>query len=76
MADPVIRKFGVLSALWVISLGPYPCEYEGYPVRQAKIIRLQRRTFDTKKKKYAAPKLLQMYQQWRTHGGKCSSRGR
>ena len=50
MADPVIRKFGVLSALWVVLLGPYPCGYEGYPVRQAKIIRLQRRTFDTKKK--------------------------
>ena len=55
MADPVIRKFGVLSALWVIWLGSYPCGYEGYPVRQAKIIRLQRRTFDTKKKNTRHP---------------------
>lgn len=73
MADPVIRKFGVLSALWVIWLGPYRSGYEEYPVRQAKIIRLQRRTFDTKMKKYAAPKLLQMYQQWRTKVGKLSA---
>ena len=48
MADPVIRKFGVLSALWVIWLGPYPCRNEEYPGRQANIIRLQRRTFDIK----------------------------
>ena len=55
MADPVIRKFGVLSALWVIWLGPYPCGYEEYPVRQAKIIRLTRRTFDTKIKNTRHP---------------------
>lgn len=58
MADPVIRKFGVLSALWVIWLGPYRSGYEEYPVRQAKIIRLQRRTFDTKIKKLPGTQAL------------------